>query len=113
MRTKSGVPVATFKALIEEVLPSRAIRTQLRSCGVRRRCPPVVSPAELIGGLIFHAVAGAGTLAQHVKPFAGKSITDGALSQRRALLPGALFANILAAALKPKADPARHPDAFY
>jgi hypothetical protein len=48
-----------------------------------------------------------------VKAVTGKSITDGALSQRRALLPPALFEQIMAAALKPKAQPAQHPAAFY
>jgi hypothetical protein len=113
MRTKTVVPVPTFKTLFQEVIPSRAIRALLRSCGVRRRCPPVVSTTELIGGLVFHVVAKGGTLAQHVKALTGKSITDGALSQRRALLPVALFEQIMDAALKPKAQPAQHPGAFY
>ena len=52
-------------------------------------------------------------MAQHVKALTGKSITDGALSQRRALLPMELFEQIMAAALKPKAQPAQHPGAFY
>jgi Transposase DDE domain len=113
MRTKTVVPVSTFKSLFGEVVPSCTIRALLRSCGVRRRCPPVVSARELIGGLVFHVVAKAGTLAQHVKALTGKSITDGALSQRRARLPAALFEQIMAVALKPKAQPAQHPGAFY
>jgi hypothetical protein len=40
----------------------------------------VVSAWELIQGLIFHVVAEAGTLAQHVKQLTGKTITDGALA---------------------------------
>lgn len=73
----------------------------------------MVSAAELIQSLVFHVVAEAGTLAQHVKGLTGKRITDGALSQRRALLPVALFEQLMAAALKPKAQPAQHPAAFY
>jgi hypothetical protein len=113
MRTQSVVPVPTFRTLFQEAIPSRAIRSLLRSCGVRRRCPPVISASELIAGLVFHVVAKAGTLAQHVKALTGKSITDGALSQRRALLPAALFEQIMGAALKPKAKPEQHPEAFY
>jgi Transposase DDE domain len=113
MRTKTVVAVPKFKSLVQELIPSRTIRVLLRSCGVRRRCPPVLSVMELIAGLVFHVVAEAGTLAQHVKALTGKSITDGALSQRRALLPVALFEQIMAAALKPKARPAQHPGAFY
>lgn len=54
-----------------------------------------------------------GTLAQHVKQITGKDITEGALSQRRALLPAAVFDELLGAALKPKAVAKRHPEAFY
>src|SRR5208283_303306 len=63
--------------------------------------------------MVFHTVAEAGTLAQHVKQLTGKNITDGALAQRRALLPATVFEELMGAALKPKADPIRHPDAFY
>jgi hypothetical protein len=67
----------------------------------------------LICGLVFHVVAGKGTLAQHVKQLTGKDITDGALAQRRALLPVEIFERMMSAALKPKAEPARHAEAFY
>src|SRR5208337_1848758 len=113
MRNHTIVPVATFRALFTELIPCTFLYTLLRRCGVRRRCPPVVSAWELIQGLIFHVVAEAGTLAQHVKQLTGKTITDGALAQRRALLPPALFEGLMSAALKPKANPARHPEAFY
>jgi hypothetical protein len=63
--------------------------------------------------MVFHTVAEAGTLAQHVKQLTGKNITDGALAQRRALMPAAVFEELMGAALKPKADPIGHPDAFY
>jgi hypothetical protein len=82
-------------------------------CGVRRRRPPEITPAELIQGLVFHGVAQAGTLAQHMEQLTGKTITDGALAQRRSRLPPELFDQLLQAALKPKASPAKHPDAFY
>jgi hypothetical protein len=113
MRTKTIPTVSTFKSLFGEVVPLGAMRALLRCCGLRRRCPPVISAVELIQGLVFHVVAEAGTLAQHVKEVTGRCITDGALSQRRALLPVELFERIMALALKPKAQPARHPGAFY
>src|SRR5208283_1065832 len=68
---------------------------------------------QLIQGLIFHVVAEAGTLAQHVKQLTGKTITDGALAQRRARLPIAVFEQMMAATLQPKGEPTRHPEAFY
>ena len=113
MRNKTVVPAATFKALFQELLTWSLIYALLRRCGVRRRCPPVVTAVELIQSLVFHVVAEAGTLAQHVKQLTGKVITDGALAQRRARLPIAVFEQMMGAALKPKADPHRHPDAFY
>jgi hypothetical protein len=113
MRNKTVVPVGTFKALFQELIPWSFIYALLRRCGVKRRRPPLITAGELIQGLVFHVVAEAGTLAQHVKKLTGKTITDGALSQRRALLPPEVFEALMAAALKPKADSARHPEAFY
>jgi hypothetical protein len=73
----------------------------------------VITAWELIQGLVFHVVAEAGTLAQHVTQLTGKRITDGALAQRRALLPPAIFEELMGATLKPKGDPVQHPEAFY
>ena len=113
MRSKYTVPAASFKALFQELITWSFIYALLRRCGVRRRCPPVVTAVELIQGLVFHVISEAGTLAQHVKQLTGKSITDGALAQRRALLPLEVFEALMGAALKPKADRRRHPEAFY
>ena len=113
MRNKTAIPAATFQALFNELVSWHFIYALVRRCGLRRRCPPVITAVELIQGLVFHVVAEAGTLAQHMRQVTGKSITDGALAQRRALLPPALFEGLMDAALKPKADRARHPEAFY
>ena len=113
MRYKTAVPCATFKVLFKEFITWSLIYAVLRRCGVRRRCPPVVTAVEIIQGLVFHVLAEAGTLAQHVKQLTGKAITDGALAQRRALLPAAVFDELMAAGLKPKGDPSQHPEAFY
>ncbi len=113
MRYKSIVPIATFRALFQELIPSAFLCGLLLGCGLRRRRPPTVTGAELIQGLVFHVVAEAGTLAQHVKELTGKDITDGALAQRRALLPPAVFEQLMQAALKPKAQLEKHPEAFY
>ena len=113
MQYRTSVPAATFKALFGQVISWQFLYALLRACGLRRRCPPQIRAAELICGLVFHVVAGKGTLAQHVKQLTGKDITDGALAQRRALLPVQIFERMMGAALQPKADPARHEDAFY
>lgn len=113
MRYKTSVPAATFKALFNDLIPWSFIYTLLAQCGVRRRRPPFVTAVEVIQSLVFHVVGEAGTLAHHVKQLTGKTITDGAMAQRRALLPPAVFEELMSAALKPKADPTQHPEAFY
>jgi hypothetical protein len=59
----------------------------------------------LIQGLLFHVVAEVGTLAQHVKQITGKTITDGAMAQRLARLPIAVFEQMMDATLQPKGEP--------
>jgi len=113
MRTQLNVSAASFLEIFRERFAPQFIRATLRKCGVRRRCPPLVSAYELIAGLVFHVVAGPGKLGAHVKQVTGITITDGALSQRRALLPVEVFDELLRAALAPKANPKQHPDAFY
>jgi hypothetical protein len=113
MRNNTVVAAASFKALFNEVFTWRLIYSLTRRSGMLRRCPPHVTSLELIQSLVFHALAQAGTLAQHVKQLTRKTITDGALAQRRALMPTSVFEGLMAAALKPKADPALHPQAFY
>jgi hypothetical protein len=113
MQNKPIIPAGSFKALFAELIASSCYYALLRRCGLRRRRPPLVTPCELIQGLVFHVVAEAGTPAQHRTQLTGKKITDGALAQRRAWLPIAVFEQTMAATLAPKADPARHPEAFY
>lgn len=113
MRNVSVPPCAVFQHLCSQLLPSRVITRALRVCNVKRRRPPFIAPQQLVQALIFHAVAGAGTLAQHMKKLTGQQITDGALSQRRARLPWEVFELLMSSALAPKADSKQHPEAFY
>ncbi len=113
MRKNVSVPVASFKQLFRRFLPAEIIRHWFNLLGPAKRRPPVISPRELLMGLVFHVVAGAGTLAQHMRELTGKTITDGALSQRRMDLPWVIFEMILDAALVPKAQLKAHPEAFY
>jgi hypothetical protein len=113
MRNKTALSSATFKDLFNEFIPSSFIEDLLPRCGARRRRPPRLAGAQFIQCLVFHAIAQAGTLAQHVKQLTDISITDGAMAQRRDLLPEGVFAELMRAALRPKGDPLGHPDAFY
>lgn len=102
-----------FKTFIRHMLPRRQLSSICRRLGPVEHGPRWITPAELIDGMVFHVLQGAGTLAQHVKRLTNKSITDGALSQRRVALPWAVFETIMGVALRPKADPKQHPEAFY
>lgn len=113
MRQSTAISGSVFKRLFSAFLPAALIKGLFRSCGPARRCPPKISCCELIMGLVFHVLAGAGTLAQHVKQLTGKDITDGALSQRRTQLHWQIFECLLDAALQPKANICKHPNAFY
>lgn len=113
MRHFNAISVCTFKALFDEVISSSAISALFRRCGLRCRRTPNISATQLIQSLVFHVIASSGTLARHVKQMTGKHISDSALSQRRSLLPQSLFDQLMAAALKPKADIKQHPQAFY
>jgi hypothetical protein len=64
-------------------------------------------------GMVFHAISGAGTLAEHVGQLTGITISDSALSQRRGNLCWDIFDTILQVALKPRATLEQHPNAFY
>ncbi|HUR44830.1 MAG TPA: IS4 family transposase [Candidatus Saccharimonadales bacterium] len=113
MRIKASVSSSTFKELFRLFIPVKVIRRWFKLLGPAKRRPPKVTGEELIMGLVFHVLAGAGTLAEHVGKLTGKTITDGALSQRRSALPWMIFEMILDSALTPKAQPKQHPDAFY
>ncbi len=113
MRPNRSLPAATFSTLFRENFSPQFVTGLLRRCGVLRRRPPTVSAYELIASLVFHVIAGAGRFSEHVKHLTRKKITDGALSQRRELLPLSVFEGMMHAGLKPKADPKQQPEAFY
>lgn len=104
---------SVFKQLFRHLLPSAAIRRIFKLCGPARRRPGLLTPQELVMSLVFHFLAGAGTFAQHVRQLMGISMSDSALSQRRARLPWQVFESLMEQALRPKADRRRHPEAFY
>jgi hypothetical protein len=113
MPRNASLSSSTFKELFGLFLPAKIIRRWFDLLGPAKRRPPKISAQELIMGLVFHVLAGAGTLAEHVRELTRKTITDGALSQRRTSLPWQIFETILEAALRPKAQEKKHPEAFY
>lgn len=109
----SGISKSVFKPLFRQVVPTRQVNRIFEQFGVVEHGPRCITPAELIGGMVFHVLQGAGTLAQHMKRLTGKEITDGALSQRRVAMPWGIMQKILGVALRPKAQPKKHPNAFF
>lgn len=109
----TAISSGNFKAVFGSMISADAIDAVLDRCGTKRRRPPAIDAPDFIAGLVFHAVSGPGTFAQHVKQLTDESITDSALSQRRSRLPEAVFERIMAEGLEPLADPQKHPEAFY
>lgn len=113
MRKQKALSTSQFTALFRLLVPTAFIRRVFRRFGPAHRRPPTITPAELIGGLVFHFLAGVGTLAEHMRLLTGKTISDAALAQRRADLDERIFATILDESLATKAKPALHPEAFH
>ena len=68
---------------------------------------------KLLRCLVAHTVMTAGTLERHVEEITGHRQAASTLSERRHAMPWVIFEEILRLGLRPLADPARHPGAFY
>lgn len=79
---------------------------------VPRRAPKLQA-WQVLTGLIFHQLQPAGALAAHATQLHGVPMSDSAHAQRRRVWPQELFDELMQAALRPVADPRRHPTAFY
>lgn len=85
----------------------------VQNFGPQKRRPPQLILEKVISGLVFHVGQDSGTLASNVKQVSPQEISDSALSQRRENIPWMVFEQILECALSAKADPDKHPGAFY
>jgi len=106
-------PHSSFKAIFNALVPEGLlvkIASQKQSSKGR---PPTLALGDLIMGLVFHCIQGAGTLADNMKLLTGKRWAKSSLSERRQNTRWSVFASILKAALKPKAREDEHPEAFY
>ncbi|HEX9596634.1 MAG TPA: IS4 family transposase, partial [Anaerolineales bacterium] len=103
----------SFGDAIESLLPKRFVGSLFNLCGPLKRRPPRLKPWQLLHSLVFHFLQPVGTLAQHVKQYTGRKISDSALSQRRAAIPWQLFECLVESCLKLKARARSHPQAFY
>jgi hypothetical protein len=79
----------------------------------RRGRRPRVPVAHLLAALTWHILQPVGTLHDHHAQLFDDPLSESAWADRRQRLPWAIFAELLAAALRPRADAAAHPDAFW
>ncbi|NJL73224.1 MAG: IS4 family transposase [Candidatus Competibacteraceae bacterium] len=68
---------------------------------------------EVVADLVYHQLHEDGTLAEHGARLGGNTISDGAYTQRRQLLPEQLFEEVMRVALQPLAKVQEHADGFY
>jgi hypothetical protein len=96
-----------------QILPLAVVEEIVKNHGPVKRRPPKLQHFDLFAGMVFHLLRDSGTLAFNVSLLSGIPISDSALSQRRANLPMEIFDSLMREGLRPKADFARHPYAFY
>jgi hypothetical protein len=101
-----------FAALFALIAPERFVR--LANYKNSRRGRPAELPLpDLLASLLFHLVCGAGTAAEHMFQLLGWGLSDSAISERRSVLPWALWERWLRDALRCRAHRRHHPEAFY
>lgn len=100
---------AGFHAVFQECFGS-----VLPALPKRRGRRPRVPLAKVLPGLVFHFMNAAGTLAEHFALlFAADALSDSSLSERRARLPWAVFAELMRLGLRPLAQAATQAEAFW
>jgi hypothetical protein len=104
---------AEFLTLMNGLLPAERLEALCAEHAPVARTPAKLSAAQVVSGLIYHQLQPAGTLGRHAWQLHGVQMSESAHAQRRAGLPVELFDQIMAEALRPLAEEARHPEAFY
>lgn len=108
------VSVTTFAQAFGALLEASVLAQLWQQQGPKPRGQkPRLSGPQLVSALVFHILAGAGTLAAHVQQLTGLKLSDSALSQRRTAAGVGVFEAIVRAALRPLAVLQEHPQAFY
>ena len=79
----------------------------------RRGRKPRVPIDQLVQGLTFHVMQGAGTLAEHFFELFQEPLSNSSWSDRRLRLPWEVCADLMRRALRPIATRRQQPDAFW
>ena len=90
---------------------------QIDTIGARHHsglgAPPKIKLSKLVLGSVAQQVQGIGTRAENLEVATGWRMSESAISERFQILSSEVFGQIMDVALKPQADPRRHPEAFY
>jgi hypothetical protein len=102
----------TFSTFLQEL---DQIRSRLDTKVPRGRVgrPPRLRPQEIVAGLAWHVMQPSGTFARSMEMITQERLSESALSERRQSLGTEPWKKTMGDALRPLADPIRHPDAFY
>jgi hypothetical protein len=79
----------------------------------RRGRKPRVPLTQVLPALTFHVMQDAGTLAEHLFQLFHTPLADSSWSDRRLRLPWEIFAELMRRALRPRATPRQHREAFW
>lgn len=79
----------------------------------RRGRKPRVPVAQLLPALTWHVMQETGTLAEHLFQLFREPLADSSWSDRRLRLPWEIFAELMRRALRPRATPRQHREAFW
>jgi hypothetical protein len=79
----------------------------------RRGRKPRVPVTQLLPALTWHVMQDTGTLAEHLFQLFREPLADSSWSDRRLRLPWEIFADLMQRALRPRATPRQHREAFW
>jgi len=79
----------------------------------RRGRKPRVPLTQVLPALTFHVMQDTGTLAEHLFQLFRTPLADSSWSDRRLRLPWEIFAELMRRALRPRATPRQHREAFW
>jgi Transposase DDE domain len=79
----------------------------------RRGRKPRVPVSQLLPALTYHVMQDTGTLAEHLFQLFREPLANSSWSDRRLRLPWDIFADLMRRALRPRATPRQHREAFW
>ncbi|MGH9162438.1 MAG: IS4 family transposase, partial [Vicinamibacteraceae bacterium] len=107
-RRDRGSPIGFLEAW-EQLVGPRGVPT----VATRRGRKPRVPLTQVLPTLTFHVMQDAGTLAEHLFQLFRTPLADSSWSDRRLRLPWEIFAELMRRALRPRATPRQHREAFW